>query len=114
MQRRPSKRFTNKFFFSWVAPAKKARKKASPKTQNLSTTNIVDTENMPATIGGELAPDQITGRLPPKKLFDDTEAGDFFRPMDPNVIQLFEEPLILKYPLTQETTGTALGLLEFK
>lgn len=98
------------------APAKKARKKASPKAQNISTTVVGDTENIPttATAADEMAIDQITGRAQQKTPFDNQLSGDFYRSLDPNVMQLFEENLILKYPLTQETTGTALGLLEFK
>lgn len=73
-----------------------------------------DTQHIPPTAAEETAIELITGRVQQKKAFDDQESGDFYRSLDPNVMQLFEESLILKYPLTQETTGTALGLLEFK
>lgn len=37
-----------------------------------------------------------------------------YRQMDPNVMLLFEEELVLKFPLSQDRVGHALGLLEFK
>lgn len=40
--------------------------------------------------------------------------NEFFRHLDPDVMLLFEEELILQYPLPQEKIGQALGLLEFK
>lgn len=44
----------------------------------------------------------------------DCDADEMHRAMDPDIMLLFEESLILKYPMTQNTIGTALGVLEFK
>lgn len=40
--------------------------------------------------------------------------NEYFRLLDPDVMLLFEEELILQYPLPQAKIGHALGLLEFK
>lgn len=44
----------------------------------------------------------------------DCDAEELHRAMDPDIMLLFEEQLLLKYPMTQNTIGTALGVLEFK
>lgn len=44
----------------------------------------------------------------------DCDAEELHRAMDPDILLLFEESLLLKYPMTQNTIGTALGVLEFK
>lgn len=40
--------------------------------------------------------------------------NEYFRHLDPDVMLLFDEELILQYPLPPEKKGRALGLLEFK
>lgn len=99
-----------------IAPPKKAagRKKTSPKTQNTTSTPLIDTEHILPNTVGDISLNQLTGRGHPRKAIEDHECGEFFRPMDPDTMLLFEANLILKYPLTQDTIGTALGLLEFK
>lgn len=44
----------------------------------------------------------------------DCDAEELHREMDPDIMLLFEENLLLKYPMTQNTIGAALGVLEFK
>lgn len=41
-------------------------------------------------------------------------SNEYFRHLDPDVMLLFEEELVLQYPLPAEKKGHALGLLEFK
>lgn len=41
-------------------------------------------------------------------------SNEYFRHLDPDVMLLFEEELVLQYPLPAEKIGHALGLLEFK
>lgn len=40
--------------------------------------------------------------------------NEFLRCMDPDVIVLFDQDLVLKYPLPDESIGKSLGLMEFK
>lgn len=49
-----------------------------------------------------------------KRFVLSNDLSEFLRYMDANIIQLFDENLILKYPLPEEHVGTKLGLLEFK
>lgn len=58
----------------------------------------------------------LTGRAKTaeRKSTEVCETSEFYRAMDPDIMLLFEENLVLKYPLTENTIGTVLGLLEFK
>lgn len=96
--------------------AKKAgpkRKKAISKTQ---TTQMPNTAN--ETIAGSAADVTIqpTARMISAKRCNDwsVNLNEFLRCMDPNILILFDEELVLKYPLPNELIGTKLGLMEFK
>lgn len=89
------------------------RKKAIPKTQisqlpNTANETVVDTV-AETTI-------QPTARMMSGKRNNDwtVNLNEFLRCMDPDVLILFEEDIILKYPLPNESVGKALGLMEFK
>lgn len=41
-------------------------------------------------------------------------SNEYFRPLDPITMLLFEENLTVQYPLPRERIGHAMGLLEFK
>lgn len=89
----------------------------------MTSTPAPDTEGIPGTMPADRTVHNLScqaispklGHADHKKSIDiDYELREFFRPMDPNIMILFEEDLILTYPLTEDTVGTALGLLEFK
>lgn len=87
------------------------RKKAVSKTQ---------TSQMPSTAGEmDTAVDitiQPTARATTTKRSNDLSGNlnEFLRSMDPDVLILFDEELLLKHPLPQEAIGKTLGLMEFK
>lgn len=43
-----------------------------------------------------------------------TVPNEYYRQIDPDVMILFDENLILQFPLPKEKIGQALGVLEFK
>lgn len=59
---------------------------------------------------------QPTARMMTSKRNNDwsVNLNEFLRCMDPDVLALFDEEIILKYPLPKESIGKALGLMEFK
>lgn len=99
-----------------MAGAKRAgpkRKKANSKTQ---TTQMPNTAN--ETVAGTAAEATIqpSARMMSAKRSNDwtVNLNEFLRCMDADVLVLFEEDLILKYPLPDESIGKKLGLMEFK
>lgn len=95
-----------------MAGAKKAvpkRKKAGAKTQ---TTQIPNTAN--ETVADVTIPS--TARTMSTKRSNDwsVNLNEFLRCMDPDILILFDEELVLKYPLPNELVGSKLGLMEFK
>lgn len=89
------------------------RKKGITKTQ---TTQVPNTAN--DTIAGTAAELTIhpTARMMSVKRSNDwtVNLNEFLRCMDPDVLILFEEELLLKYPLPDDSIGKNLGLMEFK
>lgn len=54
-------------------------------------------------------------KMTSSKRFDwSVNLNEFLRCMDPDVLVLFDEDLIMQYPLPTELIGTCLGLAEFK
>lgn len=88
------------------------RKKATSKTQttqaNTGNVTVADTAG-DVTI-------QPSARMMSSKRGNDwsVNLNEFLRCMDPDILILFEEELVLKYPLPTELIGTKLGLVEFK
>lgn len=88
------------------------RKKAIPKTQ---TSQMPNTANQTVVETAAEITIQPTARMMGKRNNDWTvNLNEFLRCMDPDVLLLFEEDIILKYPLPKESVGKALGLIEFK
>lgn len=89
------------------------RKKAIPKTQ---TSQLPNTANETVAETAAEVTIQPTARMMPSKRGNDwsVNLNEFLRSMDPDVLTLFEEEIILKYPLPKESIGKALGLMEFK
>lgn len=99
-----------------MAGAKKAapkRKKAGAKTQ---TTQIPNTANETVAEAGADVTIQPTARTMSAKQCNDwsVNLNEFLRCMDPDILILFDEELVLKYPLPSELIGSKLGLMEFK
>ena len=102
--------------FHFTAGAKKAgpkRKKAISKTQTTQVPNTAD-ETVAETAADVTI--QPTARMLSTKRSNDwiVNLNEFLRCMDPDILNLFDEELVLKYPLPNELIGTRLGLLEFK
>lgn len=59
---------------------------------------------------------QPTARLMPSKRPNDWSFNfnEYLRCMDPDVLLLFDENIVMKYPLPKESIGKCLGLMEFK
>lgn len=76
----------------------------------------VDTQATGPSASGGILTGNLTGlgKAAERKSIDFCETSELYRVMDPDIMLLFDENLILKYPMTQNTIGTALGLLEFK
>lgn len=95
--------------------AKKAgpkRKKGASKTQ---TTQVPNTANETIAQSAGDVTIQPTARMSTKQSNDwSVNLNEFLRCMDPDILILFEEELVLKYPLPKELIGTKLGLMEFK
>lgn len=96
--------------------AKKAapkRKKTNAKTQSTQMPNTAN-ETVAETVADITI--HSTARTTSTKRNNDwnTNLNEFLRCMDPDVLVLFEEEIILKYPLPNESIGKALGLMEFK
>lgn len=92
------------------------KKKPASRSQNEQTTQQPDTELINQT---RLSPPATATRragatAAMATITVDCDAEELHRTMDPDVMLLFEEKLLLKYPMTQNTIGTALGVLEFK
>lgn len=95
-----------------AAPSRK-RKVAADKS---AVSQLNDETNDATEFSG-----QMTGRVPATKKKSITNIfalnaspTEYVRHLDPDVMMLFEEELILQYPLPKEKIGHALGLLEFK
>lgn len=87
------------------------RKKAISKTQ---TSQIPSTAaDMDTVADTTIVP---TAKAAATKRSNDWSANlnEFLRCMDPDVLVLFDEELVLKYPLPHESIGKSLGLMEFK
>lgn len=88
------------------------KKKGISKTQ---TTQIPNTANETAVDTAADVTVQPTARMMPKRSNDwSINLNEFLRCMDPDVLVLFEENLVMKYPMPTESVGKCLGLMEFK
>lgn len=93
----------------------------SRKTANINTnlatpiTEAVEDITMTET-GGLITQNRTTRKKPELKTYYDFSYGpmEIYRQMDPIIMLLFEEQLVLEFPLSQEKIGHVLGLLEFK
>lgn len=99
-----------------MAGAKKAapkRKKAISKTQS---TQVPKTANETVADTAVDVTIQPTARTMSAKRINDwsVNLNEFLRCMDPDILNVFDEDLILKYPLPSGLIGTKLGLMEFK
>lgn len=99
-----------------MSGAKKAapkRKKAISKTQ---TTQLPNTANETVAENAGDVTVQPTARMMSTKRNNDLSVNlnEFLRSMDPDILILFDEELVLTYPLPNELIGTKLGLMEFK
>lgn len=103
-------------FIEFRVGAKKAgpkRKKAISKTQTTQMPNTANETNVEAAADVTIQP---TARMATTKRCNDwsVNLNEFLRCMDPNILILFDEELVLKYPLPKNLIGTKLGLMEFK
>ncbi|XP_031621413.1 Fanconi anemia group D2 protein [Contarinia nasturtii] len=89
------------------------KKKAISKTQ---TSQLPSTANETVTDTAVDATIQPSARAMSTKRSNDwsLNLNEFLRCMDPDVLVLFEENLVMKYPLPREFVGKSLGLIEFK
>lgn len=88
------------------------KKRGVPKTQ---TSQMPNTANETAVDTVADVTIQPTGRTMTKRSNDwSVNLNEFLRCMDPDVLVLFEENLVMKYPLPAEYIGKSLGLMEFK
>lgn len=98
-----------------MAGAKKSsvkRKKAVSKTQ---ATQMPNTANETVADAGDVTIQPTARTISTKRSNDwSVNLNEFLRCMDPDILNLFDEELILKYPLPKELIGSKLGLTEFK
>lgn len=89
------------------------KKKAISKTQ---TSQLPSTANETAADTAVDVTMQPTAKLMSTKRSNDwsLNLNEFLRCMDPDVLVLFDENLVMKYPLPRELIGKSLGLIEFK
>lgn len=96
-----------------AAPTSKKRKVAD---RSVSISQLNEETNDGAELSGQTAMRAPNSKK--KSLANvfalNSSPNEHFRLLDPDVMLLFEEELILQYPLPQEKIGHALGLLEFK
>lgn len=92
-------------------------KKAAPKRKKPSSKTETTQQNTANITVAE--PDvtiQTTARMMSTKRGNDwsVNLNEFLRCMDPDILILFDEELVLKYPLPVDLIGTKLGLMEFR
>lgn len=93
------------------------QKKSIDKPADLvtSTEQIADTDDITMTEMLETQNRTIRKKIEYKTYYDFSYGPlENYRQMDPNIMILFEEELVLKFPLSEDKVGHALGLLEFK
>lgn len=89
------------------------KKKTASKTQISQIPNTANETAVNTVVDVTIQP---TARILPTKRSNEwaTNLNEFLRSMDPDVLLLFQENLVMKYPLPSEYIGQSLGLMEFK
>ena len=105
------------------ATKRKSKKPPAPKPAARSKKNATvarETDTLMES-RADVTTGHLTGRVNVRKTTAKVTKFDFcygareiYRQMDPDVMQLLSEALVLKYPLSVEMIGTSLGLMEFK